>query len=109
MPTAPTRKTGSSASAGSAPSRLASVSSVVVPGNSIEFEGAAYTLTIGGGALSYGIRVGHFVSGTFITAGSVVTEIDGDDVIISIPTEDVSDATAITFSNVPPAPARKSS
>lgn len=106
---APTRKAASSASAGSAPSRISGVGTVVVPGAGIEFEGASNTLTVGAGALSYGIRVGHFVSGTNIQAGTVVTAIDGQEVTIDLGTEDTSDATDITFSNVPPAPTRKSS
>lgn len=104
---APTRKAASSASAGSAPSRISSVGTVVVPGAGIEFDGASNTLTIGAGALSYGIRVGHFVSGTNIQSGTMVTAIDGDEVTIDLATEDTSDATDITFSNVPPAPTRK--
>lgn len=109
MPTAPTRKTSGSATASTPGARLSPVASVVVPGAGIEFAGASNTLTIGAGALSYGIRVGHFVSGTNIQPGTVVTAIDGDEVTIDPATEDTSDATDITFSNVPPAPTRKSS
>lgn len=81
---------------------------MVVPGAGIEFEGASNTLVIGAGAAHYGIRVGHFVSGVNIQAGTIVTAIADDEVTIDPATEDTSDATDITFSNIPPAPTRRS-
>ena len=73
---APTRKAAASASAGSAPSRLASVTSVVVPGADVSYYDEEI-LILANPAASYGIRVGHFVSGVGIESGTRVTVISG--------------------------------
>lgn len=107
-PSLGTRKSPATPSTPSQGARLSPAVSVVVPGVGIEFEGAANILTIGAGALFYGIRVGHFVSGTNIQPGTRVTAVNGQEVAIDLGTDDTSDATSITFSSVPPPPTRKS-
>jgi hypothetical protein len=104
MPTAPTRKTGSSATASTPGARLTPASLVV---REATFTAPSTTLTL---ANTVGIGVGMFAStaGAGVVAGSIVTEVTTTTVTIDRNTDD-ADTADVTFTRVPPAPTRKSS
>ena len=107
MPTAPTRKTGLSATADSAPSRLAEVFSVSFSSPSYS-SGQATNLDMNQDVFAAGVRIGMFVSGSGIPSGATVDAINGELIDISASTAGASSG-AVTISKTPPAPIRKSS
>jgi len=104
MPTAPTRKTPTSASASTPGARLTPASSVV---REATFTSGSRTLTL---ANTVGIGVGMFCATEFdgVAAGSIVTAVTTTTVTIDRDTVD-ADTADVTFDRVPPAPTRKSS
>ena len=106
---APTRKAGSSATAGAAPDRLASVSAVTVPGADASFLLTYAEITLAEHPLSYGIGVGMFVVSDDFPAGTTVLTLEETKVTLSQEPTANSTGEAVVFTRVPPAPTRKSS
>lgn len=109
MPTAPTRKTGSSATAGAAPDRLAPVSAVTVPGADASYLLTYAEITLENHPLSYGIAAGMFVVSSHFPAGTTVLTIEETKVTVSEGPTSNSSGADVVFTRVPPAPTRKSS
>ena len=109
MPTAPTRKTPTSASAGSAPTRLASVTSVTVPGADASYIMTYAEITLANPPQSYGIAVGMFVVSDDFPAGTQVETLEETKVTLTEDPTDNSTGADVIFTRVPPAPTRKSS
>jgi len=120
---APTRKAASSASAGSAPTRLAATSATAgdapdrltgVAVATVAEADASYNddyaeILLTNGPYVYGITVGMFVSATNIPAGTSVLTLEETKVTLSALPTGNGPTGNITFSRVPPAPTRKSS